>query len=123
MEILDEIRSVARRVGWVPSSTDFEDHSDISMAAVRQHFDSWTAARKAAGVSEFSNEEIEELLITNDHAPKEALSEDVRQLRERLGDTMTSADVVEFGEYPPEDYEAVFGSIQRALDEAGIVSA
>lgn len=119
-EILEEIRNVAKTVDWVPSASDFREHGDISISTVRNRFDSWTEARKKAGVNKMSTERLEELNESSADASREELIQEIRSLYEKVGETLTAADVVSFGEYDKNEYEMVFGSVFDAMREAGI---
>lgn len=121
-EIINSIQEVAKTVGWVPTSGDFEEHSKISMSAVRNHFGTWSQAREVAGVSDMSEDQIRALQDDVEHAPKRKLIDDLERLHEQIGKSITTADIISFGEYAPEDYEAAFGSILEGMRAAGIKS-
>ena len=123
-EIINEIQEVTKEVGWVPTTADFKNHAEISMSAVLSQFGSWEDARKAAGVSDTTDEQLQALQREGkeDHPPKEELLSELQYLHEQIGDSMNSADVASFSEHVPEDYEAAFGSILEAMRAADIAA-
>jgi hypothetical protein len=119
-EILDEIRRVTVKVGWTPSSSDIEDYGDVSIATIRNHFDTWTEARTAAGVDEMTTDRLAELKKSYNEVSNRELLQAIKQLHNQTGDSMTPADIVSFTEYNEEAYAAAFGSVIEAMREAGL---
>lgn len=53
-DLLDELKRVAQQLGRTPSSTEFNEHSQMSASTVSQRFGgSWATACRAAGLSPF----------------------------------------------------------------------
>lgn len=119
-EILEEIQAVALEVGWSPTASEMEEHGDVSLTTIRNHFESWPEARKAAGVDQMSQDRLEELRNSQDAVPREVLLDEIRALHNSMGDSITPADVVSFTDYEREDYEAAFGSVINAMREADV---
>jgi hypothetical protein len=49
-QVLERLKAIARQLGWAPSVVEFEARSGISHYRVMQHFPTWSAAVKAAGL-------------------------------------------------------------------------
>lgn len=48
--IKDELRRVDRKIDRKVSRRDFQEHGEIAESSVRRYFDSWNAAKEAAGI-------------------------------------------------------------------------
>ncbi len=49
-QVLERLKAIAQQLGWAPSVVEFEARSGISHYRVLQHFPTWSAAVKAAGL-------------------------------------------------------------------------
>src|SRR6266702_3603896 len=82
-QILDELRACAERAGRSPTMKEFGADADTSVhpQTVIEHFGSWNAAKRAAG------------LVPRRFATKEELLGLLRELGERLGRVPTAKDI------------------------------
>lgn len=110
-EIIEELRACATRIGHSPTMREFADdpESTIHPQTVVEHFGSWNAAKREAGLLPRRMASREELLVA------------LRALGERLGRTPTTKDIeAARGVVPGKGvYVRTFGSIRAALVEAG----
>ena len=110
-EIIEQLRDSARRLGRSPSMREFSADSESSVhpQTVIEHFGSWNAAKRAAG------------LVPRRFATKEELLRLLKELGETLGRTPTARDLDDHrGSMPSKSlYWHTFGSLTSALREAG----
>src|SRR6188472_3749235 len=110
-EILDELRASAARLGTSPTMKEFaaDPQASVHPQTVIEHFGTWNAAKRAAG------------LVPRRFATREELLEVLRALGEELGRTPTARDLDERrGRMPSKSlYWHTFGSLSAALREAG----
>jgi hypothetical protein len=110
-QILDELRAHARRSGRSPTMKEFaaDPEAAVHPQTVIEHFGSWNAAKRAAG------------LVPRRFATREELVALLRGLGEELGRTPTARDLDERrGRMPSKSlYWHTFGSLTAALREAG----
>ena len=110
-QILDELRASARRIGRSPTMKEFAADPETSAhpQTVIEHFGSWNAAKRAAG------------LVPRRFATREDLLRQLRDLGEELGRTPTAKDLEEHKATMPSKslYWHTFGSLTTALREAG----
>jgi hypothetical protein len=110
-EIVEQLLACARRLGRSPSMREFSADPETSVhpQTVIEHFGSWNAAKRAAG------------LVPRRFATREELVRLLRELGERLGRTPTARDLDEHrGSVPSKSlYWHTFGSLTNALREAG----
>jgi len=110
-QILAELRACADRLGRSPTMRDFaaDEHTSVHPQTVIEHFGSWNAAKRRAG------------LLPRRFATRAELLEALRALGERLGRIPTARDLDEHrGEVPSKSlYWHTFGSLRAALREAG----
>jgi hypothetical protein len=110
-QILDELRACAERLGRSPTMKEFGADAETSVhpQTVIEHFGSWNAAKRAAG------------LVPRRFATKEELLGLLRELGERLGRVPTARDIdAARGQLPSKSlYWHTFGSLTNALREAG----
>jgi hypothetical protein len=110
-EILAELRSYAARLGCSPTMKEFAVDPDTKVhpQTVIEHFGTWNAAKRAAG------------LVPRRFATRDELLEVLRQLGEELGRMPTARDLDERrGRMPSKSlYWHTFGSLSAALREAG----
>jgi HNH endonuclease len=112
-QILAELRACAERLGRSPTMREFaaDPETTVHPQTVIEHFGSWNAAKRLAG------------LLPRRFATREELLEALRRLGGRLGRTPTARDLDEHrGEVPSKSlYWHTFGSLRAALREAGFV--
>jgi hypothetical protein len=110
-QILGELRACAERLGRSPTMKEFAADPDthVHPQTVIEHFGSWNAAKRAAG------------LVPRRFATRDELLGVLRRLGEELGRTPTARDLDDRrGRVPSKSlYWHTFGSLANALREAG----
>jgi hypothetical protein len=110
-QILAELRACAERLGKSPTMREFATDSGTTAhpQTVIEHFGSWNAAKRAAG------------LVPRRFATRDELLGLLRELGEELGHPPTARDIDEHkGRLPSKSlYWHTFGSLSNALREAG----
>jgi Homing endonuclease associated repeat len=110
-QILEELRDSAERLGRSPTMREFAADAKTSVhpQTVIEHFGSWNAAKREAG------------LVPRRFATREELVGLLSELGEELGRTPTAKDLDERrGSMPSKSlYWHTFGSLAEALREAG----
>jgi len=110
-QILDELRSSAERLGRSPTMKEFaaDTGTRVHPQTVIEHFGTWNAAKRAAG------------LMPRRFATREELVTQLRLLGEELGRTPSAQDIrARRGTMPSASlYWHTFGSLSTALREAG----
>ena len=110
-QILTELRESADRLGRSPTMREFaaDPETTVHPQTVIEHFGSWNAAKREAG------------LVPRRFATREELVGLLRELGEELGRTPTAKDLDERrGSMPSKSlYWHTFGSLAEALREAG----
>jgi Homing endonuclease associated repeat len=109
--ILEELRASAARLGRSPTMREFaaDPATRVHPQTVIEHFGSWNAAKRRAG------------LVPRRFATREELLQLLRELGEELGRVPTARDVEERRSVMPSKslYWHTFGSLTAALREAG----
>jgi hypothetical protein len=109
--ILAELRASAERLGRSPTMREFaaDPETKVHPQTVIEHFGSWNAAKRRAG------------LMPRRFATRAELVEQLRALGEALGRVPTAKDIEERrGSMPSKSlYWHTFGSLTEALREAG----
>jgi hypothetical protein len=110
-EILDELRAAAERMGRSPTMREFANDPDVRVhpQTVIEHFGTWNAAKRAAG------------LFPRRFLTREELLEQLRLLGAELGRPPTARDLAARRKSFPSAslYAHTFGSLGNALREAG----
>ena len=110
-EILEQLRASAARLGKSPTMREFgaDPETTVHPQTVIEHFGSWNAAKRRAG------------LMPRRFATREELLGALRDLGERLGRVPGARDIdANRGLVPSKSlYWHTFGSLTRALREAG----
>jgi hypothetical protein len=110
-QILGELRASAARLGRSPTMREFANDPEtmVHPQTVIEHFGSWNAAKRAAG------------LVPRRFATREELLGLLRELGEELGRPPAARDIDEHkGRLPSKSlYWHTFGSLSNALREAG----
>ena len=110
-QILDELRESAARLGRSPTMKEFaaDSGSRVHPQTVIEHFGTWNAAKRAAG------------LVPRRFVTREELLAVLRRLGDELGRPPTARDIDERrGRIPSKSlYWHTFGSLTSALREAG----
>jgi Homing endonuclease associated repeat len=110
-DIVEQLLACARRLGRSPSMREFAADAETSVhpQTVIEHFGSWNAAKRAAG------------LVPRRFATREELLRLLRELGETLGRTPTARDLDDHRASMPSKslYWHTFGSLTTALREAG----
>jgi hypothetical protein len=110
-QIVAELRDCAERLGRSPTMREFaaDERTTVHPQTVIEHFGSWNAAKRAAG------------LVPRRFATREELLGLLRELGDELGRLPTARDIDEHkGRLPSKSlYWHTFGSLTNALREAG----
>jgi hypothetical protein len=110
-EILAQLQACAERLGRSPTMREFADHPQTTVhpQTVIEHFGSWNAAKREAG------------LVPRRFATREELLGLLRELGDRLGRVPTARDIEANRGFMPSKslYWHTFGSLSTALKEAG----
>jgi hypothetical protein len=110
-QILAELRASAARLGRSPTMREFaaDEETGVHPQTVIEHFGSWNAAKRLAG------------LVPRRFATREELLGLLKELGEELGRPPTARDIDEHkGKLPSKSlYWHTFGSLANALREAG----
>jgi hypothetical protein len=110
-QILEELRSHAARIGRSPTMKEFaaDPETHVHPQTVIEHFGTWNAAKRAAG------------LVPRRFATRDELLDVLRRLGEELGRIPTARDLDDRrGRIPSKSlYWHTFGSLSGALREAG----
>jgi hypothetical protein len=110
-QILDELRASAERLRRSPTMKEFaaDPEAGVHPQTVIEHFGTWNAAKRAAG------------LMPRRHATRQELVEQLKRLGAELGRIPTAQDIRERrGTMPSASlYWHTFGSLTTALREAG----
>jgi hypothetical protein len=110
-QILAELRACAERLGRSPTMKEFaaDAGTNVHPQTVIEHFGSWNAAKREAG------------LVPRRFATRDALLRLLRELGERLGRVPTARDIEANRASMPSKslYWHTFGSLSAALREAG----
>jgi hypothetical protein len=110
-EILEELRAGARRLGRSPTMREFaqDPEARVHPQTVIEHFGTWNAAKRAAG------------LFPRRFLTREELLAQLQRLGEELGRTPKASDLAARRRSLPSAslYAHTFGSLSNALREAG----
>src|SRR5579885_1268687 len=110
-QILAELSACAERLGRSPTMKEFaaDPETNVHPQTVIEHFGTWNAAKRAAG------------LVPRRFVTREELLELLRALGDEIGGTPTARDIDERrGRLPSKSlYWHTFGSLTNALREAG----
>ena len=110
-QILGELSACAERLGRSPTMREFaaDPQTTVHPQTVIEHYGSWNAAKRAAG------------LVPRRFATREELLGLLKELGEELGRPPTARDIDEHkGKLPSKSlYWHTFGSLTNALREAG----
>jgi hypothetical protein len=110
-QILEALRASAERLGRSPTMKEFaaDEQAEMHPQTVIEHFGTWNAAKRAAG------------LMPRRFATREELVEQLRRLGGELGRAPTAQDIrTRRGTMPSASlYWHTFGSLSTALREAG----
>jgi hypothetical protein len=110
-QILAELKASAERLGRSPTMREFADDPETTVhpQTVIEHFGSWNAAKREAG------------LVPRRFATRDELLGLLRDLGEKLGRPPTARDLDEHrGQLPSKSlYWHTFGSLTNALRDAG----
>ena len=110
-EILAQLGACAQRLGRSPTMREFAEDAETTVhpQTVIEHFGSWNAAKREAG------------LVPRRFATREELLGLLRELGEKLGRVPTAKDIEANRGFMPSKslYWHTFGSLSTALREAG----
>jgi Homing endonuclease associated repeat len=110
-QILEQLRGCAERLGRSPTMREFaaDGGTTVHPQTVIEHFGSWNAAKRAAG------------LVPRRFATRDELLGLLRELGDRVGRIPTARDIDANRSWMPSKslYWHTFGSLSTALKEAG----
>jgi hypothetical protein len=110
-QILDELRAAAERLGRSPTMREFaqDTRARLHPQTVIEHFGTWNAAKRAAG------------LLPRRFLTREELLSQLRRLGDELGRVPRASDLASRRRAMPSTslYAHTFGSFSNALREAG----
>jgi len=110
-EILEELRATAGRIGRSPTMREFAQDAGahVHPQTVIEHFGTWNAAKRAAG------------LVPRRFLTREELLAHLRRLGDELGRVPKASDLASRRRVVPSAslYAHTFGSLSNALREAG----
>ena len=110
-QLLEELRASAERLGRSPTMKEFaaDEGANVHPQTVIEHFGTWNAAKRAAG------------LVPRRFVTREELVAVLKQLGDELGRPPTARDLdARRGSMPSKSlYWHTFGSLSSALAEAG----
>lgn len=110
-EILEQLRATAERLGRSPTMREFAQDPEAKLhpQTVIEHFGTWNAAKRAAG------------LLPRRFLTREELLGELRKLGEELGRTPKASDLAARRRSLPSAslYAHTFGTFSNALREAG----
>jgi hypothetical protein len=105
-ELINELQSVAGKIGQSPSASQMNEHSDYWVSTYRNHFGTWTNALEAADFDVLDTSQISE----------NELIEELQRLRNDLDRDPTKTDMRNIGVYQPDEYIKEFDSWSNAID-------
>mgnify|MGYP002761285556 FL=1 len=109
-DLLADLKAVAEIVGEAPSERTYRQHGEYSVKTYCKRFGGWNSALQAAGFEPSVEINLsEETLITA-----------LQEFAEELGQAPTSDEVDQNGPYTAAPYKRVFGTWNRALEQAGL---
>ena len=109
-QILDELKAAAERLGRSPTMREFarDPETRLHPQTVIEHFGTWNAAKRAAG------------LVPRRFLTRDELLNELRKLGEELGRVPKASDLGRRRSLPSVSlYAHTFGSFSEALREAG----
>jgi hypothetical protein len=112
-KLISDIRRVADDIGRSPSSAEYSEKCEHSLAAVYTRFDSWDDALEAADLEVLNFKKVTQ--ITDKQELIDALREDIQ----RLGHVPNSNELNKKGTYTDTTYQNHFGGYNTALKTAG----
>ena len=115
-QLIDALDTLASDLGHTPTTRDMDDHGQYTAGTYRERFGSWDRALKAAGLDSEQRDTPEIL-------SKRALIIELESLKTELGQTPTTTDMNEHGQYSAQPYRDRFGSWDAALEAAGFEPA
>lgn len=113
-ELVEELQACAARIGSSPTMREFAEDTEATIhpQTIVDHFGSWNAAKREAG------------LMPRRRATREELLQALRSLGEELGRRPSTKDIeAARGRVPSRGvYAKAFGSMREALSQAGFDS-
>lgn len=110
-DLLEDIRTVAAKVGETPTLNDYRDHGTAAVTTIYSHFGSWQDALTAAGY---------EPREPDSEVTDEELLGELERLADELGSRPTAAEMDDHGAYWASTYRRTFGSWTAACEAAGL---
>ena len=110
-DLLDDIRSVAAKVGGTPTLNDYREHGTASAKTIYRHFGSWQDALTTAGY---------EPREPDSEATDEELLDELERLADELGKRPTAVEMNDHGAHWASTYRRAFGSWNAACEAVGL---
>lgn len=108
--LIDRLQEFAEELGKVPTSTEMDDEGPHTARTYQNHFGTWNAALKRAGLGVNKERGVSD----------EELLSDLQRLYDEKGYTPTGEDMDADGEYSKSTLIKRFGSWMAALERAGV---
>ena len=112
-DLLSDLRRVYQKVGSPPSESQYDEHGQYSVSAIRKRFGKFTEGRAAADIPN------PDMRGGNNRISREDLLSELQRLGKKLGKTPTREEMAEQGAYAEGPYRREFGSWSEALLAAG----
>ena len=109
-KLLDEIKRVAGKLGYAPTTTQMKHHADYGVTTYLKRFGTWNDAVREAG--------FEPMRVVN--VSEAELLRALTELSNDLGRTPNAVEMDEDGKYSVGTYDRRFGSWNNALKQAGL---
>ena len=107
--LLDEIKRLRDASGEVPTAETMRRQGRFAVNTYKRRFGSWNKALQAVGYE----------LNNRTNIPESELLEELKRLKDEIGETPKAIDMEKEGEFGWATYKTVFGSWNDALREAG----
>lgn len=108
--MLEELRRLDDTSEGSPTQREMDAHVSFSAKSCQEQFGSWNAALQAAGLALNKAGEVSE----------DALVDELIRLSDELGESPTSRDMAQDGNYAPSTYINTFGTWNAGLEKAGL---
>jgi len=109
-ELVADIQRVAEIVGGEPSKRDYQDHGEYALSGITYRFDSWVAAKQAAGVYDG----------LDDGPTREDVLEDMQRVDTEQSGPLSQKVYDEHGEWTSMATKRRFESWEAACQKAGV---
>lgn len=112
-DIREDLQRVANELGRAPTADEYRGHGTYSPDVAIRHWGSWLDARSAAGLNGTK-------ISPGKRVDRDDLIEELQRLTLELGRPPTQSDINSDAKYSQRPYYREFGSLNAALEAAGI---